>query len=405
MELDLKPWEGLPSVIAEEVKSRAVEITDDIVATVQTSVPAYASGDIPPEEVRDALARLRNASERALRQFATLIEDRSATVEDQAAFYRDLGHQAHDRGLGLDTMNAGFRIATRTALRWLDGLDRANTPAPDLTIHLAEALFVYVDALSSYSAQGYADAVATAAADANQTRARIIETLLQPGHGAGALRDAASAAGWPIPNTIAVVVLGPEERANDLALRIDPDVLAGSIGTTPCLLVPNPSTRGRKTRISRGLHGHTAAIGPEVPTDHAARSLAWARRALDNQPPGRGAAAIWVDDHLVDLLLLQDRDLLAYLTQRRLAPLQGLAPNVRTRLSETLLAWLSNDRSAPQAAAALNTHTQTVRYRLNQIRELFGDDLDDPQDRFELQLALRAERLTGRRTSTNSLGA
>jgi len=31
-----------------------------------------------------------------------------------------------------------------------------------------------------------------------------------------------------------------------------------------------------------------------------------------------------------------------------------------------------------------------VGYRLNQLKELFGDDLDDPQVRFELELVLRA---------------
>jgi DNA-binding PucR family transcriptional regulator len=43
-------------------------------------------------------------------------------------------------------------------------------------------------------------------------------------------------------------------------------------------------------------------------------------------------------------------------------------------------------------AAELNVHPQTVGYRLTQLRELFGDALDDPQVRFELELVLRAGR-------------
>jgi DNA-binding PucR family transcriptional regulator len=34
-------------------------------------------------------------------------------------------------------------------------------------------------------------------------------------------------------------------------------------------------------------------------------------------------------------------------------------------------------------------HPQTVRYRLRQLRELYGERLDDPEARFELALALR----------------
>jgi DNA-binding PucR family transcriptional regulator len=41
-------------------------------------------------------------------------------------------------------------------------------------------------------------------------------------------------------------------------------------------------------------------------------------------------------------------------------------------------------------ARALHVHPQTARYRLAQLRELLGDQLDDPDARFELELALRS---------------
>ena len=44
----------------------------------------------------------------------------------------------------------------------------------------------------------------------------------------------------------------------------------------------------------------------------------------------------------------------------------------------------------PARPRALHVHPQTVRYRLAQLRELFGDELEDPHARFELSLALRA---------------
>jgi DNA-binding PucR family transcriptional regulator len=42
-------------------------------------------------------------------------------------------------------------------------------------------------------------------------------------------------------------------------------------------------------------------------------------------------------------------------------------------------------------------HPQTVRYRMAQLRDLFGARLDDHDARFELALALRA---TSRPTTT-----
>ena len=46
-------------------------------------------------------------------------------------------------------------------------------------------------------------------------------------------------------------------------------------------------------------------------------------------------------------------------------------------------------------AQRIHVHPQTVRYRLRQIQELFGDQLRDPDRRFELQLALRIRTLAG----------
>jgi DNA-binding PucR family transcriptional regulator len=39
-------------------------------------------------------------------------------------------------------------------------------------------------------------------------------------------------------------------------------------------------------------------------------------------------------------------------------------------------------------AEELHIHPQTVRYRLDQLRGVFGDALDDPEQRAQLFLAL-----------------
>ncbi|MGV1795240.1 helix-turn-helix domain-containing protein [Rhizobium sp. A37_96] len=46
-----------------------------------------------------------------------------------------------------------------------------------------------------------------------------------------------------------------------------------------------------------------------------------------------------------------------------------------------------------QCADQMGLHVTTLRYRLGRIAELFQIDLDDPQQRFELELALRISRL------------
>ena len=96
------------------------------------------------------------------------------------------------------------------------------------------------------------------------------------------------------------------------------------------------------------------------------------------------------DEHLPALLLAAAPAIAADLARIRLEPLDSLGAGARERLVETLRAWLDRPGQVQAVAAALEVHPQTVRYRLKQLRELFGARLDDPEARFELSLALRA---------------
>ena len=74
---------------------------------------------------------------------------------------------------------------------------------------------------------------------------------------------------------------------------------------------------------------------------------------------------------------------------RRPVSSRRLARAQRSRLLRRWRAWLDAHGEARPAAERLHVHVQTVRYRLEQLRELLGDALDDPERRLELALALR----------------
>ena len=98
-------------------------------------------------------------------------------------------------------------------------------------------------------------------------------------------------------------------------------------------------------------------------------------------------------EHLSTVWLLSDTALIDQISKRQLAALDGLTSKQRTRLLETLGAWLRTRGSAGEIAEALNVHPQTVRYRMRQLEKTFGERLDDPDERFALELVLRASRL------------
>ena len=58
-------------------------------------------------------------------------------------------------------------------------------------------------------------------------------------------------------------------------------------------------------------------------------------------------------------------------------------------MRETALAYVRHGGNAVAMAAELHVHPQTARYRIARLRELLGEQLDDPDARFELELALR----------------
>ena len=71
-----------------------------------------------------------------------------------------------------------------------------------------------------------------------------------------------------------------------------------------------------------------------------------------------------------------------------LAPLDDLPAGAREKLTETLRSWLLHHGRREQVAAELFVHPQTVRYRMTQLRELYGDRLEDPRTVLELTIAL-----------------
>jgi sugar diacid utilization regulator len=68
-------------------------------------------------------------------------------------------------------------------------------------------------------------------------------------------------------------------------------------------------------------------------------------------------------------------------------PLSRLVQN--EVLAESVAVWLEHGRNVPSAAAALNVHPNTLRYRLNRVLDVTGLDLGDPDAMLLTQLVLR----------------
>ena len=68
----------------------------------------------------------------------------------------------------------------------------------------------------------------------------------------------------------------------------------------------------------------------------------------------------------------------------------------------TALAYVRHGGNSVAMAEELHVHPQTARYRIARLRELLGDELEDPDARFELELALRARAFSDAEAAASS---
>ncbi|MDX6728633.1 MAG: hypothetical protein QOK49_3438 [Baekduia sp.] len=275
----------------------------------------------------------------------------------------------------------------------------AHLPAQEL-FAFGSAVLELVDELSVAAAEGFTAQEAEARRRGRALRERLVSLLLSdPPADAGVLAAAAVAAGWPLPDRVRVAVAALP--ADPLATPAGPGpdrVLTATVSDGRLALVVADGEEAQRwlSRAARALGLEAPlAVGPTVAVAEAARSVGRAIALLDHVAAGALAPdgdVVHCDDHEIALLLGAAPDLAREVARRRLAPLDALDEAARGRMADTLAAWLA-DPGRPQAMAdRLGLHVQTVRYRLKALRALLGDALDDPDERFELSLALRVGR-------------
>ncbi len=434
---------AVPPEAAEVLRPVLPALADEMIAAISLEVPDYARA---MEGTFGQLVRM--GVEVALNRFMDMVADPAADVTRARDTYVNLGRGEFHAGRSLDALMAAYRVGARLAWRrFVEAGTTADLP-PEALYSLGEAMFAYIDEISAESADGYAEEQSAAAGESQRRRRRLIRLLAQdPPASQEAIRTAAQAAAWPLPRKLAVLVAAEAETAagaeaggappgggdpvpgeeiveaiaTRLARRLGSGAIGGAASGLACVILPDPDAPGRRRQIVAavdegrgGDHRDEAggsrrdeaggtrrddaggtrddgaahvALGPTVPWDAAAASLRRAAAAFRLEVPGE--PLVVAEDHLATLLLTADRGLAADLAASRLAPLAQLAPGPRARLTETLRAWLDRPGQVQAVAADLGVHPQTVRYRLRQLRELFGTRLEDPEARFELSLALR----------------
>ncbi|MGY1803264.1 PucR family transcriptional regulator [Blastococcus sp. SYSU D00922] len=382
---------SIPPAAAEAIRDELPAVAEQTVAAIVVEVPSYA------DAFGGEMGRtIENAVQLALGGFLVLASsggagDASTPIQPALDGAYALGRGEARSGRSMDALLGAYRVGARVSWRHMaESGVRAGLTAEQLA-RFAELVFAYIDQLSAASVAGHSDELATTGRVRERYRERLADQLLG-GASQQELLASAERADWPPPRTLTAVIV-PEARARGALLALDPRTLRstaevpGVAGELVALLVPDADGRSRPA-LMRSLAEAEAVVGPARTWDRVGDSYARACRAVAMGLAPDGGEPLDTEERLADLVLRADEGALADLRAQALAPLADLGDSAREKLTETLRSWLLHHGRREAVAAELFVHPQTVRYRMGQLRELYGKRLEDPRTVLELTLAL-----------------
>jgi DNA-binding PucR family transcriptional regulator len=271
---------------------------------------------------------------------------------------------------------------------------------PLMIARFAELVFEFIDELSAASVSGHTDELASSDRERRRHLDRLGQDLLT-GVPTEILRVSAERAEWRPPDTLTAVLLpsaqtlGVVSRFGQSTLQLSGD-LPGIDSSESVVVLLIPDMHGpNRSRLLRELRGRRAVVGPSRAWTQAQSSYHRVLQARKLHLADDGIGIIDTDTCLVALVLGADREAADDLRRQVLAPLARLRPNTAERLAETLRSWLLHQGQRDAVAADLFVHAQTVRYRMTQLREIYGERLSDPEAVLELIVALSIPTTAG----------
>ncbi len=369
--------------LIELLRTTLPDVAVHTVSAVRDEVPAYSEG-----LGEQLAATIEQAVQMALAGFLRVAgsDDPGTPLTTTVEGAYALGRGEARAGRSADALLAAYRVGARVSWRELSATAVAAGESAHTVARFAELVFAYIDELSAASVAGHTDELETSGRVRQGFLDRLGASLLR-GESADALADAAERADWTPPRTLTAVLL-PEAQVRPMLGLVSAGALTPSEHGLPeglaVVLVPDMGGRSRP-RLLRLLADRHAVVGPARPWREARASYARAVRGLALR---RTADPIDTEHHLASLVVGADPEALADLRANALAPLADVRPATAEKLEATLRSWLLHQGRREEVAAELFIHPQTVRYRMGQLRELYGDRLDDPQTVLALTLAL-----------------
>ena len=393
----MRPSRSIPGPLLLEVQ-KLTDLSAEAVSEVEQG--AGKDSGIDPAMLADYLPAVLRAA-----RSGRSIEERELDR------FRRIGEDAAEKGVPLSALldlylSAGWRL-------WRAIHDAARMAGSEAVAAVADSLLRSSDDTAQALGRGFQEGQRLAIRREEAVRREFVDALLSGTGNLEWLQEWADGFGFTLPAAHRIVVAETDPRMEEGSTphamaesRImrefgGTDVLVATRdGDLVCAL--SPSEEDAAQRIADvldeiGLTGWRLGVGSEEPgVGGVARSYRQARESLAIAGAlGSTSKIVWFDSLLAYHLLLRDRAALEEVVEDVLGGLDGArgGPEV---LLQTMEAFFASSGNLSAAARQLHVSPRAVSYRLQAITRLTGRRPQAPDDRFLLELAVRAARLTGR---------
>lgn len=296
-----------------------------------------------------------------------------------------LGSESARGGVDFERLAAALRRAARLATAQVhriliaDGIGEDTESVVRLLDRVAAGgEEMIMAAHQGYTAVGLAD-------DEDEVARRVASRLLR---GTAPAPGLVTELGWHQDQWVCVVLAGPEDAVR---IRRDSGRRVAYFTRKNDVVLIVPVDEGKlATTLRRSLQDVRCTVGPAVRFDDVRSSVDLAHRTAALTSAGSGAA--FADDVLLELACSTDVTLVAAL-RRKYSVTWTPFPRSSAHSSWTPCGsgWLQWGYR-PGIARTLGVHPQTVSGRMQRVKDLLADDLDDPIARAELLVLLVADR-------------
>lgn len=391
---------ALPDPLIDEIARRRPALARHMTRAVMALVRwDDAAGPVPHRQA------IEHACEAGIDLFlATAREARPATQRELREVAQ-LGILQARTAQSVEAVLAAYRLAARVAWSAILRAWRDHPEAsPEALVLTANYVFTALDQVAAQVTRTYVHAREQHMLRGTRARARLVHSLVSDTFDNElAIQKQALAINLKLaPGYLSLVIKSDDGEVQDLlpALQLPARSLS-DVMDPHTLVVLWPADRGAVREEAHstlgelrraGLARVRAGLGGEHP---GLRGIS--RSYLEAQQAVEVGRKLWperllhhYDEVAPYLVLAQNPMVVERYVHHVLGPLTSA--DGRGALIQTLEAVLAR-RTVKEAAAALGLHRHTVLYRMEKLRELLGGDLDEPQLRQRLQLALDLRKL------------